>query len=183
MISFSPRAALPIGLLVGLSSGCVHRSSTSPLSLPPSSALTAEDIQRTPGQSIEQLLTGRFPGVEVTRTTGGGISVRIRGTTSFLSNNEPLYVLDGIPMEPGPSGGLSWINPYDIASIEVLKNAAETALYGMRGANGVIIIKTKRPIIKAPPRRPPRSRNVVTTGRAHPLQRIVSQPRAQLAAT
>jgi TonB-dependent SusC/RagA subfamily outer membrane receptor len=128
--------------------------------LPPSSTLTAEEIQRAPGQSIEQLLTGRFPGVEVMRTANGGISVRIRGTTSFLSNNEPLYVLDGIPMEPGSSGSLTWINPYDIASIEVLKNPSETALYGMRGANGVIVIKTKRPIGKAPPRRPPPGRKV-----------------------
>ena len=155
MISFSPRAVLPVGLLVGLSSGCVPRSSMSPLSLPPSSALTVE-----PGQSIEQLLMGRFPGVEVTRTPNGGISVRIRGTTSFLGNNEPLYVLDGIPMEPGPGGSLTWINPYDIASIEVLKNAAETAIYGMRGANGVIVITTRRPIGKPPQRRPPRGKTV-----------------------
>jgi len=113
-----------------------------------------------PGQSIEQLLMGRFPGVEVTRTPNGGISVRIRGTTSFLGNNEPLYVLDGIPMEPGPGGSLTWINPYDIASIEVLKNAAETAIYGMRGANGVIVITTRRPIGKPPQRRPPRGKTV-----------------------
>jgi TonB-dependent SusC/RagA subfamily outer membrane receptor len=159
MTAFSPCGVLPVGLLVGLSFACVHPGTT-PLGLPPSSTLTAEDIQRAPGQSIEQLLTGRFPGVEVTRTPNGGISVRIRGTSSFLSNNEPLYVLDDIPMEPGPSGSLTWINPYDIASIEVLKNPAETALYGMRGANGVIVIKTKRPLGKAPPRRPPPGRKV-----------------------
>jgi TonB-dependent SusC/RagA subfamily outer membrane receptor len=156
MISFSPRAVLPVGLLVGLSSGCVHRSNTSSPGLPPSSALAVE-----PGQTIEQLLMGRFPGVEVMHTANGGISVRIRGTTSFLSNNEPLYVLDGIPMELGPSGSLTWINPYDIASIEVLRNVGETALYGMRGANGVIVIKTKHPTTRAPQRRPPRGKNVV----------------------
>ena len=156
MISFSPRAVLPVGLLVGLSSGCVHRSNTSPVSLPPSFAQTVE-----PGQSIEQLLMGRFPGVAVSRAPNGGISVRIRGTTSFLSNNEPLYVLDGVPIELGPSGSLTWINPYDLASIEVLKNGSETALYGMRGANGVIIITTKRPTVRAPLRRPPRGKNVV----------------------
>jgi TonB-dependent SusC/RagA subfamily outer membrane receptor len=86
---------------------------------------------------------GRFPGVTVMRTSDGGIAVRIRGTTSFMSGNEPLYVLDGIPIQAGPGGSLTGINPHDIASIEVLKNPAETAMYGMRGANGVIVIKTK----------------------------------------
>lgn len=88
---------------------------------------------------------GRFPGVWVTRTPDGGIAIRIRGATSFRGGTEPLYVLDGIPIQPGPGGGLSGINPYDIASIEVLKDAASTAMYGVRGANGVIVIKTKRP--------------------------------------
>ena len=117
---------------------------------PPSSTVTAEDIQRTPSMSIEQLLMSRFPGVEITRTADGAISVRIRGGTSILASSEPLYVLDGVPIQPGPNGVLSGINPYDIESIDVLKDAARTAMYGGRGANGVIVIKTKRP----PPRSP-----------------------------
>ena len=148
MTSFSTRARrarLPVGLLVGLSSGCVHRSSTSPPSPPPSSTVTAAAIQRAPDQSIEQMLMGHFPGVVVTRTVGGGISVRIRGISSFYSSNEPLYVLDGSPIQPGPNGSLTWLNPYDIESIQVLKDPAETAIYGMRGANGVIVITTKLP--------------------------------------
>jgi len=107
--------------------------------------VTSEDIAKAPGQSIEQVLMGRFPGVEVSRTADGGFAVRIRGGSSIRSGNTPLYVLDGVVIDPGPKGYLTGVNPNDIESIEVLKEPAETALYGLRGANGVIIIKTKRP--------------------------------------
>jgi len=107
--------------------------------------VTSEDIQRNPGEPIEQVLQSRFPGVEVTRTPDGGIAVRIRGVTSLNGNTEPLYVVDGIATEAQPGGVLTGINPYDIESIRVLKGAADTAMYGVRGANGVIVIKTKRP--------------------------------------
>ena len=137
--------ALPVGLFVGLISGCAHSSGGRPTSPPGKPIVTAEDIQRTPGEPIEKVLMGRFPGVWVARTADGGIAVRIRGTTSIVGSNEPLYVLDGVPMQPGPNGSLTGLNPYDIASIEVLKGPAETAMYGIRGANGVIVIKTKRP--------------------------------------
>ena len=159
MTSFASRALLPVGLVVGIVSGCARAhgksqgdmADTTPSTpSPPSSTVTAEDIQRTPTMSIVQLLMSRFPGVEVTRTAEGDVSVRIRGRTSILASTEPLYVLDGIPIQPGPNGSLSGINPYDIESIEVLKDAARTAMYGGRGANGVIVIKTKRP----PPRSP-----------------------------
>ncbi len=106
--------------------------------------MTAEDIQRNPSVPIEELMASRFPGVWITRAADGGIAVRIRGASSVLGNNEPLYVLDGIPIQAGPNGALTGIAPNDIASIEVLKDAAATTIYGMRGANGVIIIKTKR---------------------------------------
>jgi TonB-dependent outer membrane receptor, SusC/RagA subfamily, signature region len=82
-------------------------------------------------------------GVTVTRTADGGISVRIRGQSSIYGNTEPLFVIDGLPIQPGPGGSLLGINPHDIASIEVLKDAASMAFYGVRGANGVILIKTK----------------------------------------
>jgi TonB-dependent SusC/RagA subfamily outer membrane receptor len=107
--------------------------------------VTSEDIAKAPGQSIEQMLMGRFPGVEVSRTAGGGFAVRIRGGSSIRSGNTPLYVLDGVAVEAGPNGYLTGINPNEIESIEVLKEPAETALYGVRGANGVIVIKTKQP--------------------------------------
>ena len=151
MISFSMRALLPVSFLIVLGSGCAHRntpataSSPSPTTSAPSSTVTSEDIAKAPGQSIEQLLMGRFPGVEVSRTADGGFAVRIRGGSSIRSGNTPLYVLDGVVIDPGPKGYLTGVNPNDIESIEVLKEPAETALYGLRGANGVIIIKTKRP--------------------------------------
>ncbi len=149
---FSPRALLPVGLLIGLLSGCAHASGTgqgdvadAPEPSPPREpAVTAEDIERAPGKPIEELLMSRFPSVVVTRTPEGGIAVRIRGTTSIHGSNEPLYVIDGLPIRSGPGGGLTGINPYDIESIEVLKDAASTTMYGVRGANGVVVITMKR---------------------------------------
>ena len=91
---------------------------------------------------VEELLIGRFPGVQVYQTNGG-ISVRVRGQNSILGSNEPLYVIDGMPVESGPNGLIA-INPNDVASIEVLKDPASTSMYGLRGANGVVVIKTKR---------------------------------------
>ncbi len=150
MTVFSPRFLLPVGLVVGLIVGCAYRNKTSPDTAPPSSpssrsTVTAEDIQRSPGEPVENVLAGRVAGVTVTRTADGGIAVRIRGTTSIYGSQEPLYVLDGIEIQPGSNGSLSGIAPEDIQSIEVLKDAVSTAMYGVRGANGVIIIKTKRP--------------------------------------
>jgi TonB-dependent SusC/RagA subfamily outer membrane receptor len=106
--------------------------------------VTAEQIQQNANQPIEKVLQGRIAGVTVSQAPGG-ISVRIRGGTSIYGNNEPLYVLDGVPIQAGPGGTLTGINPYDIESIRVLKDPADTAMYGARGANGVIIIKMKKP--------------------------------------
>jgi TonB-dependent SusC/RagA subfamily outer membrane receptor len=107
--------------------------------------VTAEDLDQAPTQPIEQILMARVPGIVVTRTPDGSLAIRIRGATSIEGRQDPLYVIDGVPIEPGPYGALTGINPYDIASIEVLKDAASTSLYGLRGANGVILIKTKPP--------------------------------------
>jgi TonB-dependent SusC/RagA subfamily outer membrane receptor len=145
MTASASHALLPVGLVVGLVAACTHSSGTRPTSPPSSPTVTSEDIERNPGQPIEKVLQGRFAGVEVSRTSDGGIAVRIRGATSLHASTQPLYVVDGMSIEPGPNGSLSGINPYDIESIQVLKDPAETAMYGMRGANGVIIIKTKRP--------------------------------------
>jgi TonB-dependent SusC/RagA subfamily outer membrane receptor len=150
MTPFSLRALLPV-FLIGLSSACHHRNESAsgapptPSTSAPNSTVTSEDIAKAPGQSVEQVLMGRFPGVEVTRTSDGGFAVRIRGGSSIRSGNTPLYVLDGVVIDPGPNGYLTGVNLNDIESIEVLKEPAETALYGLRGSNGVIVIKTKRP--------------------------------------
>jgi len=111
--------------------------------------------------SINQGLQGKMAGVVVNQNDGApgaGVSIQIRGANSFSTSSQPLYVVDGIPFDAAstPSGGtvnsnnnqttnpLSLINPNDIQSIEVLKDASATALYGSRGANGVIMITTKR---------------------------------------
>ena len=97
--------------------------------------------------SLDQALQGRAAGVQVTQNSGapgGGISVSIRGTNS-LNGNEPLYVVDGVPLSgqaDGNSNALSAINPSDIVSMEVLKDASATAIYGSRASNGVIMITT-----------------------------------------
>jgi TonB-dependent SusC/RagA subfamily outer membrane receptor len=137
-----------LGLSLALVTGCKSGQRTEPTPVtPPRADVTAEDIERSPGQSIEEILKDKVAGVTVTQTQGG-IAVRIRGVSSFYGNNEPLYVLDDVPYTPGPGGVLSGIGPYDIESIRVLKDPADTALYGMRGGNGVIVIKTKRPFHK-----------------------------------
>ncbi len=152
MIWYPARVLSPVGIVAGLILGCAHGRATgqrdgaaNPAPPPPSpSTLTADDIARQPNVPLEQLVAGRVAGVRVTRAPGGGISVQIRGRSSFSLSNEPLFVVDGFPIKPGPNGTLSWLNPHDIASIEVLKDAASTAMYGVRGSNGVIVIKTKR---------------------------------------
>jgi TonB-dependent SusC/RagA subfamily outer membrane receptor len=106
--------------------------------------LGASELKPEQFQSVEEVIQGRFPGVEVVRLAGGGFSLRIRGAGSFMSGNEPLYVVDGTPLPPTPGGALIGVDPRDIESIQVLKNAPDTALYGVRGANGVIVIRTKR---------------------------------------
>lgn len=107
-------------------------------------AVNSEQIQQSPGDPIEKLLMARSPGVWVGRASDGSLAVRVRGGSSLMGNNEPLYILDGSPFIPGPNGALTGINPYDIDSIKVLKDPTELSMYGARGANGVIIIKTKQ---------------------------------------
>ena len=106
------------------------------------SSVDVENGQR-PVARVEEMLAG-VSGVRVIQEPGGGIRVRIRGATSIHGSNEPLYVVDGMPIEVDAGQGLAWLNPSDIASIEVLKDASATSIYGSRGANGVVIIKTKQ---------------------------------------
>lgn len=118
--------------------------------------LKSKDLDKVRTNSVEQLLQGQVAGVVVTNSgePGGGIAISIRGTNSMLGGTQPLYVVDGIPIDPisdaAGNGGagqaqnsLSFINPNDVEKIEVLKDAAATAVYGARGANGVILITTK----------------------------------------
>jgi TonB-dependent SusC/RagA subfamily outer membrane receptor len=81
----------------------------------------------------------------VTVTPDGRVTIRIRGQGTILGSGEPLYVIDGVPIDPGPNGALSGINPFDIETIRVLTDPASISMYGSRGANGVIVIATKEP--------------------------------------
>lgn len=93
-------------------------------------------------KTAAELLRGRAAGVEIYDVPGGGIQVRVRSTNTFIAGTSPLYVVDGFPLHVS-NGVLYDINPRDIESITVLKDAASTAIYGTRGANGVVLIKTK----------------------------------------
>lgn len=140
---------VPLCVALALVASCTHsRRDMGPARAP---VVTAEDIERNPGTPIEQLLEAKIPGIHVTRTSSGAIAIRIRGTSSFYSSNDPLYVIDGTPLDAGPEGALSGVNPYDIESIRVLKDPADIGIYGVRGANGVILITTKRPGGGKPP--------------------------------
>ena len=110
------------------------------------SDLTSREIQKRPQEPIQSLLQGRTSGVLAEIHADGSLSVRIDGAASFLTSTEPLYVVDGSPFMPGPGGRLRGINPHDIQSIEVLKYPPETSMYGVLGSNGVIVIKTMRPM-------------------------------------
>lgn len=145
-MQINTRSLLQATVLAGLLTACSnHQKKPGDLGPPVNqTGVTAEDIERAPGTPIEQQLMAKVPGILVTRTSSGEIAIRIRGGSSAFGNNEPLYVVDGIAVATGPDGALTGINPYDIQSIEVLKDATSMTMYGSRGANGVIVIKTKQ---------------------------------------
>ena len=124
-------------------------------------AVTSEDFNQGVISSPEQLIQGKTAGVQISQSSGepgAGVDIRIRGANSVRSNNNPLFVIDGIPLSgestaaEGKNVGLgtssvknplAFLNPNDIESISILKDASATAIYGSRGANGVVIITTK----------------------------------------
>jgi TonB-linked SusC/RagA family outer membrane protein len=126
------------------------------------SSVTAEELQAAPVPSVDQALIGRAPGVQVTSASGqpgAAAMVRVRGGNSISASNEPLYVIDGVPIVSSPEGSsagqlqsqgvsglnpLAALNPNDIESIEILKDASSAAIYGARAANGVVLITTRR---------------------------------------
>lgn len=131
MTSSLTRATLSVWLVIALAAACARNN--------------RQDSDRSTIEPIEMVLRVTAPGLSVTRTPNGGIAVQIlQGPTSFYSSNAPLYLLDDEPFQPGAGGVLTGLNPHDIESIKLLKDPAETGIYGMRGANGVIVIKTKK---------------------------------------
>src|SRR5258708_16626324 len=116
------------------------------------SQLSAKDFNTGSIISPQQLIASKVAGVQVVDNNqpGGGISIRIRGQASISAGSEPLYVVDGVPLGTGSGGGISagsdplnFINPNDIESITVLKDAAAAAIYGTNASNGVVLITTK----------------------------------------
>ncbi|WP_276166052.1 SusC/RagA family TonB-linked outer membrane protein [Zobellia alginiliquefaciens] len=114
-------------------------------------SVTAAELQERPAASLTQSLSGKMPGVSVSINSGrpgGKSNIRIRGNSSVSLSNDPLYVVDGVILVSSGlannSSPIDYINPNDIASLEVLKDASATAIYGSRGANGVILVTTKR---------------------------------------
>ena len=108
-------------------------------------SVKTEALKETPANSVEGLLQGRAAGLQVINSSqdpGAGATVRIRGGSSLRGSNAPLVVVDGFPL--GDAGDLKQINPSDIVNMEILKDASASAIYGSRGANGVIMITTKR---------------------------------------
>jgi iron complex outermembrane receptor protein len=110
---------------------------------PRSNEIRGDDISKSRKTSVEEMLQGRAAGVTVTRASGGGFQLRIRGSSTFSGSNDPLIVIDGIPLSRGYGGAIP-VNPHDVESIRVLKHAVDMAFYGVRGANGIIVITTKR---------------------------------------
>ncbi|HVE78457.1 MAG TPA: TonB-dependent receptor plug domain-containing protein [Gemmatimonadaceae bacterium] len=109
------------------------------------SSLDERDLRDIRAARVEELLQGRVPGVHVRRTAGGDFTVRVRGQQTFRGTGEPLFIVDGVPVQQGGvSTALAGIAPRDVARIDVLKDAGATAIYGSQGAQGVIIITTRR---------------------------------------
>ncbi len=117
-------------------------------------SVSSKDINLIPTASLQSTLTAKAAGVQVTQLNGkveGGIKVRVRGVSTITSSQEPLYVIDGVPLintdqsiNRSPINPLVFLNPNDIESIEILKDASSAAIYGARGTNGVVIITTKK---------------------------------------
>ncbi|MCL7986687.1 TonB-dependent receptor [Sphingobacterium sp. lm-10] len=115
------------------------------------SSIGGEAMREVPSANITQALQGRLPGVQISQSSsrpGATTQIRIRGTRSLNASNDPLIVLDGIPF----TGSIGDINPNDIKSIDVLKDASATAIYGSRGANGVILVTTNTGVFGQPAR-------------------------------
>lgn len=156
-LSTLPRRAIVLALAL-LSAGCFHHREPAPAEeavrvgygsqsaaevTQPVESVASAELGKVKVGRIEELFQGRMSGVQVVRTADGGFSVRIRGTGSPSRTGEPLYVIDGIPVTVPAGNGLTWLNPADVARIDVLKGAA-AGIYGFSGGNGVVLITTRR---------------------------------------
>ena len=134
------RLALSASLLTALAGGCASSQSGQPGATPPRPQ-QSDDLS----DPLQRLLQHKSPGLVLARSPSGFISATVvQGQTSFYSGTEPLYIVDDVPFRPGPNGELVGINPYDIDSIKLLTRPEDVSLYGVRGGNGVVVVKTKK---------------------------------------
>ena len=131
-------------LIFALLSGCAasKKSGTSDVDDP--NTITSDEIHETDNLDINELISRRVPGITITQGPGGQIVALIRGKKTFTGDDRPLYVVDGIPVEPNRDGSLPGVILSEIEEIKVYKDSAQTARWGMRGANGVIAVTTKK---------------------------------------
>jgi TonB-dependent SusC/RagA subfamily outer membrane receptor len=142
MSPFLPRVAarraartLTLALTLMAPGGCHQRSSQ------PARPSAAEPSIRSGRGSTDEQLGRRFPGLSVSRTPSGGVSIRV--LTALVGDGPPLYIIDGTPMHVDPGRGIDWLRLEDIEHVRLLKDPSDTAVYGPRGANGVILVTTQ----------------------------------------
>ena len=145
--------SIAVSVLLVIVSACTSAPNARPASRPAPdrggatavSTVTEADVASMRVGRIEELLMGRVPGLTVHRLANGELTLRIRGRTSFMGNDEPLIVIDGMPIrQGGASHALMSLDPTNIARIDVLKDAGATAPYGVQGGNGVVVITTRK---------------------------------------
>jgi TonB-dependent SusC/RagA subfamily outer membrane receptor len=141
-MNWHPSRVLPSLALVLTCASQAYGQATAKPAAPPPASMRATEAAREHATTLAQLLQGRLSGVMVSPAPDGGIKVRMGGPTSFYGNQDPLFVVDGNAID-GSRTTLSWLDPHDVESVQALKDPSQTAIYGVRGANGVIVIKTK----------------------------------------
>lgn len=136
---------------------CVHNPSAEAPTLagsPASSAMAARgplrptvldgaELARESDRPLAEVIASRIPGARVLRASDGSLTLQLRGAGSFFGDGQPLIVIDGLEIDASQPGTLAMVNPHDVASLEVLKDAASLSMYGVRGSNGVVVITTK----------------------------------------
>jgi len=137
----SPEEALMLDAVVAIGYGSVRKKDLTTAV----STVSTEDMQLRPVTEASGFIQGKVAGVQVTQTSGlpgSGMTVRVRGASSIASSNDPLYVVDGVPVGDG-NYAIAYLSPNDIESMQILKDASSAAIYGSRAANGVVLITTK----------------------------------------
>jgi TonB-dependent SusC/RagA subfamily outer membrane receptor len=148
-MNWYPTRVLPsLVIVAGLTLGCASKVRTGDSQVlptrppPPPGSMKGTESARERSTTLAQLLQGRLAGVTVYPAPDGGVIVRMGGPTSFYSDQSPLFVVDGVAMD-GKSTTLSWLDPHDVDDVQALRDPSQTAIYGVRGSNGVIVIRTK----------------------------------------